>query len=122
MIGFPPGTRVWLVAGATDMRRGFDGLCALVQNALGADAFSGQIFIFRGKRGDRVKILWFDSHGLCLFAKRLERSRFIWTQADSGAVQLSTAQLSMLLEGIDWRRAHRSATDEEHLLRPTLSA
>lgn len=106
----PSGTRVWLAAGATDMRRGLDGLAALIQARLGADPFGGQVFIFRGRRGDLVKMLWWDGDGLCLFAKRLERGRFIWPQATDGSIHLSAAQLSMLLEGIDWRRPERTWT------------
>ncbi|MBP8162422.1 MAG: IS66 family insertion sequence element accessory protein TnpB [Propionivibrio sp.] len=108
----PSGTRVWLAAGATDMRRGFDGLAAIVQERLGADPFGGHVFIFRGRRGDLVKMLWWDGDGLCLFAKRLERGRFIWPQATDGAIHLSAAQLSMLLEGIDWRRPVRTWNPE----------
>ena len=108
MIGLPAGTRVWLAAGLTDMRRGFDGLAALVQSALTQDPFSGHVFVFRGKRGDIIKLLWWDGQGMCLFAKRLEKGRFIWPQADSGSVALSPAQLSMLLEGIDWRMPVRT--------------
>lgn len=106
----PSGTRVWLAAGATDMRRGLDGLAALIQARLGADPFGGHVFIFRGRRGDLVKMLWWDGDGLCLFAKRLERGRFIWPQATDGSIHLSAAQLSMLLEGIDWRRPERTWT------------
>ena len=73
MIALPAGVQVWLAAGATDMRKGFDGLAGLVQTQLLEDPFSGQLFVFRGRRGDRVKILWWDGDGLCLFAKRLER-------------------------------------------------
>lgn len=107
----PPsaGTRIWIAAGVTDMRRGFDGLAALVQTQLQADPFSGQIFVFRGRRGDRVKLLWWDGDGLCLLAKRLEAGRFVWPQATHGSLSLSPAQLSMLLEGIDWRRPIRTA-------------
>jgi len=86
------------------MRKGMDGLAALVQTTLAENPFSGHIFVFRGRRGDLVKLVWFDGDGLCLFAKRLERGRFVWPQATSGTVALSAAQLSMLLEGIDWRR------------------
>jgi transposase len=99
----PAGTRICIVAGITDMRRGFIGLAGMVQTALEQNAFSGQVFVFRGRRGDLIKVLWFDGDGLCLFAKRLERGRFIWPQATSGAVSLTPAQLAMLLEGIDWR-------------------
>jgi transposase len=108
MIGLPANTKVWLACGVTDMRKGFDGLAALVQLSLQEDPFSGQLFVFRGRRGDRVKILWWDGDGLCLFAKRLERGRFVWPRATDGTVHLTQAQLSMLLEGIDWRRPLRT--------------
>lgn len=108
MISLPGGTRIWLACGVTDMRKGFDGLAAIVQLQLAEDPFSGQLFVFRGRRGDRLKLLWWDGDGLCLFAKRLERGRFVWPHASSGTVHLSSAQLSMLLEGIDWRRPQRT--------------
>jgi transposase len=98
------GTRIWLAAGVTDMRRGFHGLSAQVQTVLNEQPYSGHVFVFRGRRGHIIKCLWFDGDGLCLFAKRLERGRFVWPKADSGTVSLSRAQLSMLLEGIDWGR------------------
>ena len=112
MIGLLSGTRVWLAAGVTDMRKGMDGLAALVQSALAQNPFCGHIFVFRGRRGDLVKLLWFDGDGLCLFVKRLERGRFVWPQAESGTVALSAAQLSMLLEGIDWRAPKKTWTPE----------
>lgn len=112
MIGLPPGARVWLAAGVTDMRNGFDGLAAIVKAALAEDPYSGQLFVFRGRRGDRVKILWYDGDGLCLFAKRLERGKFVWPRATSGVVSLSPAQLAMLVEGIDWRRVERTQRPE----------
>ena len=109
MISFPANTRIWIAAGVTDMRRGFTGLSALVQTKLEADPLSGHVFVFRGRRGDLIKVLWFDGDGLCLFAKRLDRGRFIWPKAESGTVSLTPAQLSMLLEGIDWRHVERTA-------------
>jgi transposase len=115
MIGLPAGTQIWLAAGATDMRKSFDGLAALVQTKLHENAFSGHVFVFRGRRGDRIKILWWAGDGLCVFAKRLEQGKFVWPQTISGAVSLTSAQLSMLLEGIDWRRPVRS-------WQPTMSA
>ena len=108
MIQLPAGTKIWIAAGVTDMRRGFDGLSGQVQTVLQQQPFSGHVFVFRGRRGDIVKLLWWDGDGLCLFAKRLERGRFIWPKAEGGTVQLSRAQLSMLLEGIDWRRVERT--------------
>jgi transposase len=105
-------------AGGTDAdldRRGSDGnaaricgLSGIVQTALEQSPFSGQVFVFLSKRGDLIKILWWDGDGLCLFAKRLERGRFFWPQAASGTVSLTQAQLAMLLKGIDWRRPVRS--------------
>jgi transposase len=106
------GTRIWIAAGVTDMRRGFDGLSAQVQTVLEQQPFSGHVFVFRGRRGDIVKLLWFDGDGLCLFTKRLEKGRFIWPQASKGSVSLTRAQLSMLLEGIDWRSPKRTWTPE----------
>ena len=109
MIGPPGDTRIWLAAGVTDMRRGMYGLAALVETTLAEEAYGGDVFVFRGRRGDLIKVLWADRDGLCLFAKRLERGRFIWPQATTGTVHLSPAQLSMLLEGIDWRRPQRTS-------------
>ena len=94
------------------MRNGFDGLAALVQTRLLEDMYSGQLFVFRGRRGDRIKMIWFDGDGLCLFAKRLESGRFVWPQASDGTVHLSAAQLSMWLEGIDWRRPQRTSVPQ----------
>jgi transposase len=104
----PIGTRIWIVAGITDLRRGFIGLSAMVQTALKENPFSGQVFVFRGRRGDLIKLLWYDGDGLCLFAKRLERGRFIWPKVETGTISLTRAQLSMLLEGIDWRHPERT--------------
>ncbi len=112
MIAPPLGARVWLAAGVTDMRKGFDGLAAVVKSTLAEDPYAGHLFVFRGRRGDRIKVLWWDGDGLCLFAKRLERGRFVWPRATSGVVSLSPAQLSMLIEGIDWRRVERTQRPE----------
>ena len=112
MIALPTGTEIWIAAGVTDLRRGFDGLSGIVQTVLETSPFSGHVFVFRGRRGDLIKVLWWDGDGLCLFAKRLERGRFIWPKAENGKVALTRAQLSMLLEGIDWRRPVRTHTPE----------
>src|SRR6516162_2030782 len=109
MISLPSGTRIWIGAGVTDLRRGFTGLSAVAQTALEKEPNAGHVFVFRGRRGDLIKLLWWDGDGLCLFAKRLERGRFVWPQVEEGAVSLSRAQLSMLLEGIDWRRPIRTS-------------
>jgi transposase len=103
MIPVPSNTRIWLAAGVTDMRRGFNTLAAQAQTVLKEDPFSGHLFVFRGRRGDLLKIIWWDQQGGCLFYKRLERGRFVWPRAKEGKVSLSASQLAMLLEGIDWR-------------------
>jgi transposase len=103
MISLPAGAHIWIAAGVTDLRRGFTGLSAVAQTVLQEDPFAGHVFVFRGRRGDLIKLLWWDGDGLCLFAKRLEKGRFIWPKAESGTVSLTRAQLWMLLEGIDWR-------------------
>ena len=103
MIPVPANTRVWLAAGVTDMRKGFTSLAVLVQETLKQDPHAGHLFVFGGRRGDLVKVIWHDGHGACLFTKRLERGRFIWPTPADGAVSVSAAQLGYLLEGIDWR-------------------
>jgi transposase len=108
MIPVPSNTKIWLAAGVTDMRKGFVGLSALAENILKQNAYSGHLFIFRGRRGDLVKIIWWDGQGACLFSKRLEQGRFVWPSAETGKASLTAAQLSMLLEGIDWRTPQRS--------------
>jgi len=112
MISVPAGTQIWIAAGVTDLRRGFTGLSAAVQTTLEQDPFGGHVFVFRGRRGDLIKVLWWDGDGLCLFAKRLECGRFVWPKVESGTVSLSRAQLSMLMEGIDWRRPVRPAAPQ----------
>ena len=112
MIALPTGTQIWIAAGVTDLRRGFTGLSAQVQTVLKERPFSGHVFVFRGRRGDLIKMLWWDGDGLCLFAKRLEKGRFVWPKVENGTVGLTRAQLSMLLEGIDWRRPMRTHTPE----------
>ena len=108
MIPVPASTRVWLAGGVTDMRKGFDGLSVLVEKVLKADPHSGHLFVFRGRRGDLVKVIWYDGQGACLLSKRLERGRFVWPSAADGKVTLTPAQFSMLLEGIDWRMPRKT--------------
>ena len=103
MIPIPTGTRVWLATGHTDMRKGFDGLALLIQETFKRDPHSGHLFVFRGRRGDLIKVIWHDGQGACLFSTRLERGRFVWPSPAEGVVTLSSAQLGYLLEGIDWR-------------------
>ncbi|MEQ9330202.1 IS66 family insertion sequence element accessory protein TnpB [Thalassobaculum sp.] len=108
MIPIPSGTRVWLAAGITDMRKGFHGLAALAEKVLRLDPYSGHLFVFRGRRGDLIKVIWYDGQGSCLFSKRLEKGRFVWPSPADGKVVVSPAQLAMLLEGIDWRAPQRT--------------
>jgi len=112
MIPVPAGVHVWIATGHTDMRKGFNGLAVCIQTVLKRDAHSGNLFVFRGKRGDLVKLLWHDGQGMCLFAKRLERGRFIWPSTAGEAVTISAAQLGYLLEGIDWRAPQRTYRPE----------
>ncbi len=111
MMLLPTGAsvRIHIAAGVTDMRKGMDGLAMLVQTMLRADPFSGHLFAFRGRKANMIKILFWDGNGLCLFTKRLDQGSFIWPQANDhgGQVMLSSAQLSMLIEGIDWRAPER---------------
>jgi transposase len=115
MIGPGSGVRVYLACGVTDMRKGIMGLAALAQEVLRQQPASGAVFAFRGRRGDRIKLLHWDGQGFCLYYKVLEKGRFPWPGANvdrerqaltpaDGAVRLTSAQLAMLWEGIDWRR------------------
>ena len=90
------------------MRRGMNSLTLQVQEALGRDPYAGDLYVFRGRRGDLIKVLWHDALGISLYAKRLERGRFIWPSPADGVVAISSAQLGYLLEGIDWRNPLRS--------------
>jgi transposase len=108
MIPLPSGVRVWLATGHTDMRRGMNGLALQIQEVLKRDPYGGHLFVFRGRRGDLIKVLWHDTQGTCLFSKRLERGRFIWPSPAEGVVTITPAQLGYLLEGIDWRAPQRT--------------
>ena len=108
MLSVPAGVRVWLASGPTDMRRGMNSLSLLVQEVLGRNPHGGDLFVFRGRRGDLLKVLWADDLGMSLYLKRLERGRFVWSTASGGVVTISGAQLAYLLEGIDWRIPRRT--------------
>ena len=116
MIPVPAQTKVWLAAGVTDMRKGFNGLSSLAEKVLKLDPYSGHLLVFRGRRGDLIKVIWFDGQGACLFSKRLERGRFVWPSPAQGRVTITSAQLAMLLEGIDWRAPQLSLI---HISEPT---
>jgi transposase len=103
MIPLPSDVRVWIATGHTDMRRGMNALALLVQEVLRRDPHGGDLYVFRGKRGTLIKILWHDGLGMSLYAKRLERGRFIWPSVTAGVVSISISQLGYLLDGIDWR-------------------
>lgn len=89
-----------------DFRKGLDGLAALVKEQIRADPFSGVVYVFRSKRADRIKLLYWDGTGLCLLAKRFEQGQFHWPKIEDGVMRLSAVQLQALLEGLDWRRVH----------------
>ena len=108
MIGLSSDVRVWRATGHTDMRKGFGSLALLVQETLKRNPHDGNLFVFRGRRGDLLKIIWHDGQGACLFTKRLERGRFLWPSMADGVVTISAAQLSYLLAGIDWRMPQKT--------------
>jgi transposase len=108
MIPIASGVRVWLATGHTDMRKGFFGLALLVQESLKSNPNAGDLYVFRGRSGSLIKILWHDGIGMSLYTKRLERGRFIWPSSVAGAVSISASQLACMLEGIDWRNPQQS--------------
>ena len=108
MIPVPTNTKVWLASGVTDMRKGFNSLSALAEKVLKQNPYCGHLFVFRGRRGDLIKVIWFDGQGSCLFSKRLEKGKFVWPAAKDGKLALTPAQLAMLLEGMDWRMPQRT--------------
>jgi transposase len=106
MIGPAPGTKVMVATRPVDFRKGADSLAALVAAEYGGKPYSGVIYVFRAKRADRIKLIWWDGTGLCLMAKRLEQGTFRWPRIQEGVMRLTAAQLGALLEGLDWRRVH----------------
>jgi len=108
MIGPTGAVRVMVATKPVDFRKGAEGLALLVRETMAADPFSGAVYVFRAKRADRIKLVFWDGTGLCLFAKRLEGGIFRWPKIEDGVIRLSAAQLSALLEGLDWRRVHQA--------------
>ena len=108
MIGPTGSVRVMVATKPVDFRKGAEGLAAVVREEIRADPFSGAIYVFRAKRADRVKLVFWDGTGVCLFAKRLEDGKFRWPAVRDGVIRLTAAQLSALLEGLDWRRVHEA--------------
>jgi transposase len=104
----PSSVRVWLATGVTDMRKGMNGLMGLVQDGFKRDPHGGDLFVFRGRRGHMVKVVWHDGLGCSLYTKRLEQGRFVWPSPADGVVAISSAQLGYMLEGIDWRHPQRT--------------
>jgi transposase len=107
MLTLPPSVRIWCATTPTDLRRGFDGLAALVRSQLQADPLSGHLFVFFNRRADRLKILYWDRDGLCIWYKRLERGRFHFPAADAASLELTPGQLQMILDGVDVERVRR---------------
>jgi transposase len=109
VLSLPPAVKLWYAAQPVDMRLGFDGLFALVKNRLQADPLSGHLFVFRNRHADRLKVLYWGGHGLCLFCQRLEAGRYHFPEAPAGAhsVALTAGQLQMILDGIDLSRVKR---------------
>ncbi|WP_408820699.1 IS66 family insertion sequence element accessory protein TnpB [Acidocella sp.] len=119
-MGIParPGLRVMVASKPVDFRRGMDGLAALVTQVLLADPFAGDLFIFRSKRTDRLKLIFWDGSGLCMVSKRLEARGFIWPPVQDGTVTLSVAQLRMLFSGMDWTQIPARSPPPARLQRP----
>ncbi|MGA0601550.1 IS66 family insertion sequence element accessory protein TnpB [Caulobacter sp. KR2-114] len=109
MIPVPSDVRIWIATGQTDMRKGMNGLARLIQEHLRRDPHVGDVYVFRGWRGDLRKIVWHDGVGLSPYAKRLDRGQFVWPPTVSGAVALTAGQLGYMLEGIDWRNLRRTS-------------
>lgn len=108
MIGPTGAVKVMVATKPVDFRKGAEGLAALVRETMGANPFSGSVYVFRAKRTDRIKLIFWDGTGVCLYAKRLEEGEFRWPKVQDGVMQLTAAQLSALLEGLDWRRVHEA--------------
>ena len=109
MIGPPGSVRVLVASKPVDFRKGAEGLAGLVHEQMAADPFSGAVYVFRAKRADRIKLVYWDGTGLCLFAKRLEDGDFRWPKVQDGVMRLTSVQLGALLEGLDWRRVHQAS-------------
>jgi transposase len=107
VINLPPTVRIFLATAPADMRRGFDGLAALTTSVLAQDPFSGHLFVFRNRRGDRLKILYWDRDGLAIWAKRLERGAFRFPAPTGDRIEVTPAEMAAILEGIDLSRARR---------------
>jgi transposase len=109
VLTLPPSTRIFVATKPTDMRKGFDSLAALVRDFLGEDPLSGHLFVFRNRPGDRLKILWWDRDGLAIWYKRLEEGAFrIPVNDGSGRLEMSAADLQLVLQGIDPSKVNRS--------------
>lgn len=110
MLNMDSSCKIYLCTGSTDMRKGINGLSILAQDILSGKFCNGALFVFRGKRADRIKILWWDGQGFCLFYKCLDSGKFTWPNSeDEGSIGITKAQLSMLMEGIDWRNPNWSS-------------
>jgi transposase len=108
VIGPTGAVRVLVATKPVDFRKGAEGLAALVRETMAADPFSGAVYVFRAKRADRIKLIFWDGTGVCPMAKRLEDGEFRWPKVQDGVLRLTAAELSALLEGLDWRRVHEA--------------
>lgn len=107
MLSLPPSVRIFLCIEPADMRRSFDGLAAMTKDLIGRNPYSGHLFVFRNRRGDRAKILWWDRGGFCIWYKRLEKGEFHFPSHEKSALEIEASELSLLLEGIDLKGAKR---------------
>jgi transposase len=107
MLRLPIGARIFMAVKPVDMRRSFDGLCATIAEALGSNPLSGDLYLFRGKRADRIKAIIWDRNGLAIWSKRLEKGKYKWPTRDSASIELSAHELELLLDGVDFTRIRR---------------
>lgn len=104
MLTIPSGTRIFMATAPVDMRKSFDGLCAVVMDVLNNNPLDGHLFLFRGKSGDRIKALYWNRNGLCIWYKRLEKGRYKWPHKSAASLEISTQDFALLLDGIDFTK------------------
>ncbi|MGH8256774.1 MAG: IS66 family insertion sequence element accessory protein TnpB [Steroidobacteraceae bacterium] len=118
MLKLPADTRIFMAVAPVDMRKSFSGLCAIITETLGGNVLGGDLFLFRGKRSDRVKAIVWDRTGLAIWYKRLEKGKFKWPSRDAVSIELTEHELALLLDGVDFTRIRRLAPFVLHAPHP----
>jgi transposase len=122
MLSLTPATQIFLVTGATDMRKSFNGLVAIVENVLGRDPLTGHLFVFTNRLRNRLKLLFWDRTGLWVCAKRLEKGTFFWPEAGEASVEMTAAELALILDGIDLKDTRKRRWYRKNPEQPTPAA